>query len=169
MICPVSVYNKALEHRARLIDGAENKMKWHFSSFWPVCCLRWSHMTVFSEGLVRRGVASRRELGTPVLVQAAASDFEHPCCTVGWCLVSVKGRCCSSKALAGIYTTPADLYLSDRFTMHYIYNTFFCNSLQSLYFMSCSDLLKMRVCMKGNKRIINVTTFQFERAYHCMK
>lgn len=33
-------------------------------------------MTVFSEGLVRHEVASRRKIGTLLLVQAAALDFK---------------------------------------------------------------------------------------------
>ena len=34
---PVFVYNNAPEHRAELIDAAENEIKWVFSSFYPVC------------------------------------------------------------------------------------------------------------------------------------
>lgn len=73
MICPVSVYNKALEHRAELIDAAENKMKWHFSSFCPVCL---SAMVPHDCFFRRHGVASRRKIGTFLLVQAAALDIK---------------------------------------------------------------------------------------------
>lgn len=76
---PVSVYNNAPEHRAELIDAAENEMKWFFSSFYLVCLSEMVPRECFSLGprvMGARWVANRRKIGSLVHVHAEAVDID---------------------------------------------------------------------------------------------
>lgn len=63
---PVSVYNNAPEHRAELIDAAENEIKCCSPVFYPVCLCETHPHECFSPGLWV--VGDMRKIGVPMFM-----------------------------------------------------------------------------------------------------